>query len=857
MRVLLVGPDFEANLSLLFLASSLRASGHEPVIAPFNCWEDAPSVLQAARGADLVGLSMCFQIRTVEFLALADGLKQLAPGRPVIAGGHHASCAASELIEHHPALDAIVLHEGEDTLVELANLGAELVARAGEVPGVVVRRSGRALFSPRRPVRENLDALPRPDRSGPARLLCGVPTAYLMGSRGCVSDCDYCCITTLHRLAAGPRFRQRSPEDVAGEMADLYHQRGVRQFVFHDDNFLVPNQEHNRARIGAMDAVLKARGVRDAGLVLKCSPRDADRGVLETLRGMGLLRIFMGIESASSCGLASIGRRQTVEQNECALATTEALGISAQYTLIIFHPEATLASMLADLEFAARHPAHPLNYCRAEVYSGTPLEARMVAAGRAEGSYLGRTYRYTDPEVSTVWETGKDLFAGRCWGKDDLLGKVIRIDHQVAVLGRFYEGRKVRELVRSFLDWQVDLNLETAGFFRELVVACDGARGPGDPALQRVVDSIARRELPAREERLRRLCDFRVALDRFANASVSSGRRIAVAPPASRLRMPRHAAAVAAAIGLFGCAVAHDRGIMEAPPPPIDPRPPPVPPPPPETQQQKPTEPPPPQSPWVPVPDPVPPDHIRDEGVAEAAPPPYDELVPPPYLFDHGVAEAAPPPHDPVRVKPPPPPPPPPPIDELKKFRHDHGVAEAAPPPYDKRRGPVDPLEDVPPPVKPPPFLHDHGVAEAAPPPYDRYRHDGGVAEAAPPPYDKQRLHEVPAPMHAELRTTPAVRLTVAGRPSSTQLRIEANGAPVTIGVPGAPISARLRLTARRNGGPTARIDSAAPLVVRYQGNTGKTPWTSSLPYVPGTHSITLENPATGDKLVVHLTLAN
>ena len=42
MRVLLVGPDQESNLSLLYLAASLRAAGHAPEIAPFNTWGDAP-----------------------------------------------------------------------------------------------------------------------------------------------------------------------------------------------------------------------------------------------------------------------------------------------------------------------------------------------------------------------------------------------------------------------------------------------------------------------------------------------------------------------------------------------------------------------------------------------------------------------------------------------------------------------------------------------------------------------------------------------------------------------------------------------------------------------------------------------
>ncbi len=639
MRVLLVGPDHESNLSLLYLAASLRAAGHDPEIAAFNGWGDAPSVLRAARRADLVGLSMCFQVRAGEFLALAGELKREAPSRPIVAGGHHASCAATELLDAYPALDVIVIHEGEETLVALAELGDALVARAGEVPGVAFRRDARGVLSPPRPTAADLDRVPRPDRTGPARLLCGVPTAYLMGSRGCVSNCDYCCITTLHRLAPGPRFRQRTPEDVASEMADLYHRRGVRQFVFHDDNFLVPSRAHNRERIGRLDAALAAREVRDVGLVLKCSPRDAEREALEALRRMGLLRLFMGVESGSACGLASIGRRQKVEESERALSLCESLGISTQYTLIIFHPEATVASMLADLAFATRHPAHPMNYCRAEIYAGTPLEARMRAAGRLEGTALAPTYRYTDPKVALVWSLGSELFAGRCWGEDDLLGSVIRLDHQVAVLDRFYEGRRVRELAASFRAWQVDLNLETAGLFRELVVACGEAPDGRDPALGRALADVRRREAPARAARVRQVCEYRGALERYAKASVALGKRHAAARAAGgRLRGPRHLAAVAAAIGVLGCAVAHDRGVAEAAPPPLD---------------RTPSGPPPPRDPaagacvFSPAPAPAPAPHEL-------------QAVEPPFRHDQGVAEAAPPPY----------------------YRHDQGVAEAAPPPY-------------------------------------------------------------------------------------------------------------------------------------------------------------------------------
>ena len=94
MHVLLVGPDFESNLSLGYLASSLRAAGHAATIAAFNERGDAGEVMRQAAGADLIGLSMCFQVRAPEFLALAAELKRARPERPVIAGGHFATCAA-------------------------------------------------------------------------------------------------------------------------------------------------------------------------------------------------------------------------------------------------------------------------------------------------------------------------------------------------------------------------------------------------------------------------------------------------------------------------------------------------------------------------------------------------------------------------------------------------------------------------------------------------------------------------------------------------------------------------------------------------------------------------------------------
>ena len=653
MHVLLVGPDHESNLSLGYLASSLEAAGHTATVVAFNEESEAADVLRAAPGADMIGLSMSFQVRAPEFLRLAADLKWARPERPIIAGGHFATCAAEELMRDYPQLDLIVQHEGERAIVELADLGDRMLTGARDLLGMVYRDETGVHTTPKRPILRDLDCLPHPDRSGPARLVAGVPTAYIMGSRGCIRSCDYCCITTLHRVAPGPRFRQREPEKVVEELSALYHDRGVRQFVFHDDNFLVPNPRENQYRLGKYHDAMKAARMEDIGIVMKCGPQDLDEAAIVKLIDMGLLRIFLGIESGSQCGLDSIGRKQTTIDTERAVSLCEKYDVSSQYTMIIFNPEATIESMLLDLDFVQRHPAHPLNYCRAEVYAGTPLERRLLAEGNTLGTYMARTYNYRDARVARVWNLGKDLFAGRCWGQDDLLGQAIRLDHQATVLRHFYEGPEVEAVVKDFRDFQVRLNLDTAKLFRELVVACGAADADDAPELVKTLASLYARELPSRKALLAELCSLRQRISACTLPIIELATKRPL-PNKLPALAPRHTLALLVAAGLFGCggSTRPDDGVAEAAPPPYT------------------TE--------VALP-PPPPDPTTTSTLTFATPPDPTTTS----TTTKQIATAT------TTTKKAPPPPP------TGTVRHDHGVAEAAPPP----------------------FKYDQGVAEAAPPP--------------------------------------------------------------------------------------------------------------------------------------------
>ena len=551
MRVLLAGPDFEENLSIRYLSASLLCAGHETILAPFNTAADIPDVAGAAHYADVVGLSVCFQARAQEFLDLARRIKSREPRKLIVAGGHYASCAAEPLLAYHPEIDIIVIHEGERTLVEIANAAPSLESHLPEIPGIAYRQGGHVRFTNPRRIADHLDELPFPDRRGPVHTIAGVATSYLMGSRGCFGSCAYCCITTLHRMAPGKRFRQREVERIADEMASLYFERGTRQFVFHDDNFLVPSEAANHARVKAFETALKERGVENIALVLKGRPADATPGVLRRLKDLGLVRIFLGVEASTARGLSVLERKQSVQDSERALEACAELGISAQFTLMVFNPDATLDTLRSDVAFLRRFSGNPLNFCRTEIYTGTPLEQRMIDAGRARGNYLARVYSLLDPAADLACETSLDLFAARCWSNGSLMQNAIGLDHTAAVLKRFYEGSQVEDLARRVAIWLRAANSDTIDLLDE-VIDLSASAGSRDAGFGRAVRALAEQEAATRRHFMAEAAGLRAELNGV------------LAPPRARpkgqapqpwLRLSKHAAAAVIAIGLpvAGC----------------------------------------------------------------------------------------------------------------------------------------------------------------------------------------------------------------------------------------------------------------------------------------------------------------
>lgn len=477
--VALIGAEFENNLSIRYLAAAAEASGFAVALLPFNGSDWTDAVVDEVVRLDplVVGISVPFQLLAHETLSLAGRMRARGVSAHITVGGHFATFEYANILRDHPALDSVVRHEGEATFTELCRRVRDGASVAG-MPGTIVSTADGIVEGAKHPL-PSLDELRFPDRRGTPNNALGVRSTPIVGSRGCYADCSFCCIYAWADNADGARYRRRSPENIVREMAEEYRHRGVRLFVFHDDNFFVPSQSKNLERYARLHELLVAEGMDDIGLVIKCRPNDVTHELFALLKSMGMVRAYVGIETNSDEGVVSLNRKITPEDNRRAMQVLSDLDVYSTFNILIFDPEATLEGVRRNLAFMEEFADTPFNFCRAEVYAGTPLKAMLERDGRLQGNYLAWSYEMRDPAVELLFRVVTTAFRTRNFKSDGVanLNMGIRFDDEVT--RRFYPEcwdvawhAELRDLSRR-------IGLDSVALFREALAFIES--GATDP----------------------------------------------------------------------------------------------------------------------------------------------------------------------------------------------------------------------------------------------------------------------------------------------------------------------------------------------------------------------------------------
>jgi hypothetical protein len=274
---------------------------------------------------------------------------------------------------------------------------------------------------------------------------------------------------------------------LVAEIETLYR-RGARLFLFDDEQF-IPPAGARLARVEALADHLERCGL-DIAFTIKCRADDVDEALFRRLKAMGLIRVYLGLESGCQASLDVLGKAVTPDRNARALATLAELGIVADFRCLLFHPWSTLDTIRADLEFlggALPYVLTPLTFHEVECYPGTPLGEQLrgcALAGQLPASGRDRPpldgdpwpldrdarlgYTIASPEAELLRRLGRVIFGARDADRGGIHSQISQAWFDILLGRRFRPERFGADKADALRDIVARLNKETLDIWGEM-----------------------------------------------------------------------------------------------------------------------------------------------------------------------------------------------------------------------------------------------------------------------------------------------------------------------------------------------------------------------------------------------------
>lgn len=229
------------NLGAMLLSSCLKNDGHS--VALFIQTFEKHFVNKIANyEPDII----CFTVLTGAHRWVretASELKTLLPDSWIVCGGAHPTFFPKFIEEE--AIDIICIGEGEGAIREISVAYPEREALEN-VLNLHFKLNGEIIRNPIRPLIENLDNVPFPDRALYYKypFLRKAKRKTFLAMRGCPFNCSFCFNHQMKKLyrGKGEYLRKRSAENIIEEILRVKADYGLASVFFQDDIFILDKQ---------------------------------------------------------------------------------------------------------------------------------------------------------------------------------------------------------------------------------------------------------------------------------------------------------------------------------------------------------------------------------------------------------------------------------------------------------------------------------------------------------------------------------------------------------------------------------------------------------------------------------------
>jgi len=364
-------------LGMLSIATFVRDAGFDVHMIDMNHYRGNLEKDLKEWKPRIIGIGGTTPSRIKSF-RIAGIVKKVLPESTVVYGGVNATFTAKEVLEQIPAIDYVIMGEGEHSFKELC---ISLLRSNGKdqdtLSGLAFRQGSDIRMNPQKRI-QDLSELPVPDRGlvkGNYRLdMDFIPgrSAPIITSRGCPAMCNFCSASRM--FPGGVRFRLMN--QVREEVTMLLEDPAIAGFKVFDSTF-TSDRNH---------VLSFCEMIRPFNKQWECEIRadTVDYELLKTMKEAGCYYVNMGLESADEQRLRKISKGISTNQALQVMADCRDLGILVKVFFTFGHPGQTYAECMEDVRFIRKYRKSIDFYAVTpglRIYPGTRLEKEAREIG--------------------------------------------------------------------------------------------------------------------------------------------------------------------------------------------------------------------------------------------------------------------------------------------------------------------------------------------------------------------------------------------------------------------------------------------------------------------------------------------
>ena len=395
-------------LSLAIIASMLREKA-----IPFSLIDATASDLSPAQVISLLEeeaalpfvIVFCTTTPTIEADTSAMMRIKERFGSTLVAFGPHTSAIPVEVMEQFPSLDAVVIGEPEETVLQLVEQNFD---KLETIQGLCFRKRGQVVLNSKRSGVRNLDALPVPawdllPLEKYTLPLTGDRYVMVEVNRGCPFTCDFCVVPITH----GNKFRERELVKVVDEIQFLMHKYGLKTFYLWGDSVTL-----NRKFMSAFCDEIIERKLSIKWLSNSRADTINSYEFACKLRAAGCWMLAMGVESSSNDIRDQMKKHLQIEEIKRAFSLLRQVKIRSLAFFILGHPNDTQATMNTTIKFALSLDPDYASFYPAVPFPGTLLYEKCLADRELTSKDWSR-FEYSNYVIQTAHLNASNVMKAR------------------------------------------------------------------------------------------------------------------------------------------------------------------------------------------------------------------------------------------------------------------------------------------------------------------------------------------------------------------------------------------------------------------------------------------------------------